>query len=457
MSSQPDQAPIQTPVQTPVQAPVQATGVAPVQATLPVLPAPAHLRLRSLDAFRGLVIVLMFLVNVAGNDPALPGWLAHRGWNQGRMGNGLADFVYPWFLFIVGVAIPFSMASGRGRDASVVSKLFSALRRGITIYLLGTLLWCATIGYASPEAIASGRPRAFIDWRVLLHWDILPMIGLAYFLGVCLHHLPRWAIIAFITLVLAGKYAILKLIPHPATGEIVWTQSASTQQWIRAELGWLGTLLTQGLPATAIVCMGDLAGRVLRTTSPGGRAFHAALRSSATPSAAESGPPHTTRADDRPDWQKLLVAGLTLSLASYAMHRALIPYSKDFMTSSFLLLMAGSAAAVLGLMYWLIDVRRKTSASFLRVFGVNALAIYVAAELSWKCILMQWHVVLPGGSLDPGGDSQPRSAAMIVALKAWLAAGVGDTLAACLRIAIYIACFWALAAWMDAKKLYIKV
>ena len=62
-------------------------------------PPTATPRLMSLDAFRGLVIVVMFLVNVAGMDPAFPAWFAHRGWADGHMGNGLADFVFPCFLF----------------------------------------------------------------------------------------------------------------------------------------------------------------------------------------------------------------------------------------------------------------------------------------------------------------------------------------------------------------------
>src|SRR5206468_3937629 len=69
-------------------------------------------RLTSLDAFRGLAILGMLLVNNAALDTATPSPLTHAPWNGGVH---FADLVYPWFLLIVGVAIPFSAAASRAR------------------------------------------------------------------------------------------------------------------------------------------------------------------------------------------------------------------------------------------------------------------------------------------------------------------------------------------------------
>lgn len=365
-------------------------------------------RLESLDAFRGLVIVLMFLVNVAGRDAAFPSWFAHRGWNEGRMGIGLADFVFPWFLFIVGVAIPFSMASGRGRGVPAWRRIALALRRGVTIYLLGTLVWCATIAYERP-----------ITLGVLLHWDILPLIGLGYFVGVLAHHAPWWGRVGFVAAVLGFKWAVLRAIPHPDLGEVVWTQSESTQQWVREAWGWWGTALTQGLAASAVVVLGDLAGEALRREglAPAGRA------------------------------KVLIGAGLAAAGASLVWHRAGLPYSKDFFTSSFVLVTAGSAAVVLGLMYAAVDIGRWARLTALRVLGLNAIAVYVLAELAWKMVWMRWQVATPGGG----------SSAAIVAVKAWLSGPLGETGAAWARVALYIALYWFVAWWMYRRRLFIKV
>src|SRR5688572_22569130 len=67
-------------------------------------------RLLSLDAFRGLTILGMLLVNNAGPalGPETPATLEHAPWGGGVT---FADCVFPWFLFIVGVAIPWSMRS----------------------------------------------------------------------------------------------------------------------------------------------------------------------------------------------------------------------------------------------------------------------------------------------------------------------------------------------------------
>src|SRR5205814_5589483 len=65
-------------------------------------------RLASLDVFRGLTILTMIIVNNPGNG-SFYGPLEHAKWD----GWTLTDLVFPFFLFIVGVAIPFSFAKRR--------------------------------------------------------------------------------------------------------------------------------------------------------------------------------------------------------------------------------------------------------------------------------------------------------------------------------------------------------
>jgi heparan-alpha-glucosaminide N-acetyltransferase len=69
-------------------------------------------RLKSLDIFRGIAIVLMIFVNSGGGSYW---WIEHAIWN----GLHFADLVFPWFLFIMGVCIPMSIKGQINRQVSV--------------------------------------------------------------------------------------------------------------------------------------------------------------------------------------------------------------------------------------------------------------------------------------------------------------------------------------------------
>jgi predicted acyltransferase len=364
-------------------------------------------RLPSLDAFRGLVIVLMLLVNAAGTDPAFPAWFAHRGWNGGDMGIGLADLVYPWFLFIAGVSIPFSIERGRGATLSPARRIVAAATRGARLYLLGVMLVAASVAYASP-----------IGLSILLRWDILQMIGLATLVATCAAHLPRTAQVLLVAAALLFKWAILTQVPMPGRDDVAWTATESVQAWIRAEWGWLGTALTQGLPAAAVTVLGSLAGREL-------------LRSDGS-----------TRARNL-----LLLRGGVMATCGVAWHLlGDMPMSKDFFTSSFVLVASGTACLLLGGMHDAFDRRGFRPPAMLVHLGTNAIAIYVFAELAWRTCLSKWLVVTPGGG----------ASTMFVAFKAWLSHLTNPTVGAWLVVAAYIGSMCLLARALHARGWFIR-
>lgn len=390
-------------------------------------PSDPKSRLLSLDAFRGLDIVLMFLVNVAGADKAFPEWFEHRGYNDGKHGNGLADFVFPWFLFIVGCAIPFSMSSGRGAGRTSMQKVFTALRRGATIYLLGTLVWCA---YCAFKPDSPGRFHQPINYKIFLHWDILPLIGFGYATAAILWLLPRKVSLAFVAASLLFKWLSLTQLAHPDLGKVVWTDSQSMDQWIKRSWGWFGVLLTQGLPAASLVVLGSFAGEMLRRGTWG----------LSRPENDEPVPPLIRGAT-------LFTFGFVVSILSYGLHRWNMPYSKDFLTSSYVLLMAGTGSMVLAMLQWLVDVRQATTLLWLRIYGANAIFIYLLAELMWKMIFVRWYAVVPDGP----------STWLITAWKAWMQWPLGATLGSWAHVASYILVYWLVAAWLYRRKIFIKV
>lgn len=399
-------------------------------------PAPGPKRLLSLDAFRGLVILVMFLVNVGGTDAAFTlgdwapeqyrRWMPHMGFNGGRMGNGLADYVFPWFLFIVGVAIPFSMASGRGRDKPPLLRVAQAFRRGVVIYLLGTLLWMASIGYAPTQTDAKWNGP--ITMSVFLHWDILPLIGFGYFLAAVLALTPRWSQLAFVAAVLIGKWALLKLGLPEGTADFRAALEAkqTLQQTLGSRLGlpgWWSTLITQGLAFGSLVVIGSLVGTVLRDA-----ALAPAVRAR---------------------W--LLIAGGAMSAAAVLWWLVGdFPFSKDYVSSTYILITAGTATLLLAAAYWLVDIKAWTSLTFLRVLGVNALFAYLLAELVWKMALVRWQVALPPGF--GGGHSMA-----ITAWKAWLQHLTSASLGTYLTVSLYILGIWLVCRAMYVRNWYVKV
>ncbi|RDX67715.1 Heparan-alpha-glucosaminide N-acetyltransferase, partial [Mucuna pruriens] len=119
-------------------------------------------RVATLDAFRGLTIVLMILVDDAGE--AYPR-IDHSPWN----GCTLADFVMPFFLFIVGVAIALALKK--------IPKIKHAVKK-IILRTLKLLFWGIILqgGYShAPDALEYGVNMKFIRW-----FGILQRIALVY-------------------------------------------------------------------------------------------------------------------------------------------------------------------------------------------------------------------------------------------------------------------------------------
>src|SRR4051794_215305 len=119
-----------------------------VPATLPQIEIPTTSaalikapRLVSLDVFRGVTIAAMLLVNNPGKGHAYPP-LIHAG-EQGAGWNGWTptDLIFPFFLFIVGVAIPFSFAKRVASGVESRGQLLAHVwARALSLFMLGELL-----------------------------------------------------------------------------------------------------------------------------------------------------------------------------------------------------------------------------------------------------------------------------------------------------------------------------
>ncbi len=135
-----------------------------------VLPAPA--RIASIDILRALTMILMIFVNDLWSLKDIPAWLGHV--ESGVDGIGLADVVFPAFLFIVGLSMPFAIAARRKKGDTDFELVKHVLVRTIALLVMGVFL----VNGETYNANATGMARYF--WNpvcclcFILIWNSYP-------------------------------------------------------------------------------------------------------------------------------------------------------------------------------------------------------------------------------------------------------------------------------------------
>jgi len=304
-------------------------------------------RLRSLDVFRGLTIALMILVNSPGNAYSYT-WLDHSPWN----GCTLADYVFPFFIFIVGVSCVFSLSKARESGVSDDELLPKIFKRTLVIFCIGLLL--------------NAFPYHF-DVKTIRILGVLQRIAICYFFTALFYLKTSVKTQCYvIATILIGYYVvIIQWSPshYTASNNIVaaidrflLTPNHLYQKTFDPE-GILSTL-----PAITIALFGNLTGIWLRSTQ--------------TP---------------RHHVQGLFSAGVIMLTIGYVWGTG-FAINKTLMSSSYVLWTTGAALLVLAICYQLIEVKGYIKwGLFFEVFGLNALLAYVLHVFFLK---MQAMVVL---------------------------------------------------------------
>jgi predicted acyltransferase len=306
-------------------------------------------RLLSLDALRGLD--MFFLVGLAGIFQALPNfsdnafnkWLANQCQHPEWQGFTAYDLIFPMFIFIVGVAMPFSF-SKRIKEPRGKRKLFNhVLSRTIILTILGVILW-GTPGGAHPH---------------YGYYSVLFRIGFSYFFAaiIMMNSNIRGQIYWTFGL-LIGYWLLMRFFPVPGYGIGDFTQDGNVATYFRGLVAenisfnfrfvFSITLIT----SISNALLGVLAGHWLLSES---------------------------KPNKKAKW--LLFAGIGLIIVSFISHLD-FPINKRLASPSFTLLTSGISAVLLSLFYWIIDVKGyKKWAFFFVVVGVNPITIYVASSL----------------------------------------------------------------------------
>lgn len=425
-------------------------------------------RLVSLDVFRGLTIAGMVLVNNPGTWGAIYAPLQHAPWH----GITPTDFIFPFFLFIVGAAIPIALSKRivEGINRKVYIKI---LGRAAIIFVLGLfmaafpiinltasdlgnfakmVLMLATMASVyfwlidrNREAIGcvlflvvaytafalTGSHLQFFDPSTLRIPGVLQRIAVCYAVVSILFLRFGWRHLAAIGVAGLFVYWILMTwIPVPGCevttiddkacnlaayiDRLIFTEN---HIWRSAKVfdpeGLLSTI-----PACVTTISGVLTGMWLRTEKS-----------------------ETEKAGG------ILFFGIVLCAIGWCWN-FFFPYNKSLWTSSYVCYTSGLALCFLGFCYWLIDIKGYTrwTKPFV-IFGMNALALFVFSGLFARMI----------GIIKFAGDDGKS-----VSLQGWIFnnvfLAVATPINASLAYAVCFILFWLLLMWLlYRKRIWIKV
>jgi len=305
-------------------------------------PPAAEGRLVSLDFFRG-VTMFMLIGESTGlyerlRDPALKGTLLGAlGWQlEHHLWNGLHcwDLVQPFFMFIVGVAMPFSIGKRWERGDSWSKTFHHALSRSSLLLFFGWALYCIGPGHLTFEL-----------------WNVLAQLSFTYLVAFLMMRKPARVQLGFTFGLLVATELLYRFWPVAGFNQ-PFVADHGFGAWM--DLAIMGKLsdghwvVFNAVPTTAHTMWGVLAGQVLKST--------------------------------RAPWQKirmLAVAGAIGVVAGYSLN-PLTPIIKRICTSSFVIVSGGWCLLALVLSYWLIDViGLKKWSVFFNIVGMNSLFIYL--------------------------------------------------------------------------------
>ncbi|MCA1992083.1 MAG: heparan-alpha-glucosaminide N-acetyltransferase domain-containing protein [Coleofasciculus sp. S288] len=322
------------------------------------------MRLTSLDVFRGIAITSMILVNNPGSWSYVYAPLLHAEWH----GFTPTDWVFPSFLFIVGVAIAFSLPKYTKDDKPTAQAYWRITRRSAILFALGLLLNGSSIVL---DWLLNGASLS--DLANIRIMGVLQRIALTYLLAaLAVLNFPRRFLWVLMAVILLGYWGAMSLVPVPGYGAGNLTPGGNLAAYCDRLILGTNHLYKQGqfdpeglfstLPAVATVLAGYFTGDWLR---------HQPIKSRTSLGLALFG-----------------IGCLGLGWAWGLM----FPINKQLWTSSYVIFSTGWDLLLLAVCYQLIEVRgiRKWGFPF-QVMGLNAIFVFVASGFLIR-ILSRIHV-----------------------------------------------------------------
>lgn len=379
-------------------------------------------RLVSLDAYRGFVMLLMAsnglrFGHVAREYPNSSFWqfLAYQTEHVAWAGCTLWDLIQPSFTFMVGVALPFSIAARMAKGQTMGKMFAHAAWRGLLLAWLGIFLR------------STGRQQANYTFE-----DTLTQIGLGYPI-LFLLGFTRWRTqLAAALVILFGYWAAWAMYPVKAppadhqdwayyTGFAAhWNKNtnlgAAFDEWFMNlfprekpfRFNGGGYLTLSFIPTLATMILGLLGGEWLR--------------------------------NNRGPWDKvkgLFVAGVSMLIVGVVLDKAgIAPVVKRIWTPSWVIFSGGWCCLLMGAFYAIVDIKGYKRWAFpLVVVGMNSIAMYVLAHTIDGFIEESFRVHLGRGIYEV----------------------FGKTFAPVVGLAVTLFVLWLICWWMYRRKIFLRV
>ena len=317
-------------------------------------------RLISLDAFRGFTIAAMVLVNNPGDWGHIYSQLGHAEWN----GWTFTDWIFPFFLFICGVSMTFSLGRRAEAGDDKMQLLIQLFKRAAIIFLIGLTL--NFIPNFNPETLRipgvlqrialctmlAAPIVIYCNWRQQCYW-IAGLLTL--YTGLMLYVPVPDA---------SGVVAAGVLEPGRDFGAFVDRIFLQGHMWVKSKT-WDPEGLVSTIPALCSQLFGVLLGRWLLTS---------------------------LGKTEKTVW--ILLAGLAFLWVGAMLDVAVMPINKSLWSTSYCVFMTGWALIIFGAFYWFMDasesvaLREKSHRIFLpfTIYGMNALFIFALSGLIAKML-----------------------------------------------------------------------
>ncbi|PRZ22867.1 acyltransferase family protein [Flavobacterium granuli] len=419
-------------------------------------------RLISLDVFRGFTILLMTIVNNPGSWAAIYPPLAHAEWH----GCTPTDLVFPFFIFIMGTAIPFAMPT-KHLDFAVFNKI---IVRSLRIFCLGLFLnYFSKIQLLGLEGIALLAARLMITFAVayallgnfslkiktylvfgifaillLLAYSpmeefqnvrlpgVLQRIGIVYFFTALLYlksNLKTQLLVA--AFLLLGYWILMAFIPVPGFGVANFEKGTNLAAWLdnlvlnghlwSSSKTWDPEGILSTIPAIATGIFGMFVGQMLNL--------------------------QTSKMEII---KKITFIGITL-LVLGLLWNTIFPINKSLWTSSYALYTAGIATLCLTLLYYIIDIAnyKKWTPLFL-FWGVNPMIVFFFSGIIPR--------VLSAINIQNPEISGEQINLQSFLYQFYIVPLFSNPMNASLMFALIYAVFWSLILWwLYTKKIIFKV
>lgn len=364
-------------------------------------------RYQALDVLRGMTIALMILVNTPGSWQHVYPPLRHAEWH----GCAPADLVFPFFLFVMGVSLFFSLA----QHQNTLSKeaLWRIGLRTLLIFAMGLFL--------------NSYPQWMTDFSQMRIMGVLQRIAVAYGVAALIVlSAPRKWLPGIGATILLGYWGILILFGGSDPYSLVGNATIPLDRAILGEnhlyrgfgIPFDPEGFLSSLPSVVTVIIGYLAGRTIKETAK----YRVPL--------------------------KLTLYGIAFTIAGY-LWGFVFPVNKPLWTSSYVLYTAGLAALLFALLIYIIDMKgcKKWTLLF-SVFGRNPLFLFILSIVWVKTLRLL--IRIPDGA----GNTLSGNAWLYQYIFVPLAGNLNGSLMYALA---HILLFWLTGYILYRRRLFIKV